>query len=154
MNNREQLVNLFDKIAVLFNFTAEEVGKAHKANTTRLKRILSSALKQLSEKELRNFTDDEITFMQNELGLETRNSILNNQLTPTIEDSIAEIILLQNAMSFTIETILNKLMKRYEITDAIRRDVRAALDLLASRRVGAVITKDGYTYTLNLTNQI
>ena len=154
MADRKKLIELFDKIAVLFNFTANEIEKAHKANTNRLVHILRSVIKQLSEKEIHTFSEDEIAFMQNELGLETREGILNNHLEHTIEDDIAEIILLQNEMQFTMELILNRLMKRYTITDAIRKEVRAALDLLTSRRVGALITKDGYTYTLNLTNQI
>jgi len=154
MADRKKLIELFDKIAVLFNFTANEIEKAHKANTNRLAHILRSVIKQLSEKEIHTFSEDEIAFMQNELGLETREGILNNHLEHTIEDDIAEIILLQNEMQFTMELILNRLMKRYTITDAIRKEVRAALDLLTSRRVGALITKDGYTYTLNLTNQI
>lgn len=154
MANRKKLIELFDKIAVLFNFTANEIEKAHKANTNRLVHILRSVIKQLSEKEIHTFSEDEIAFMQNELGLETRESILNNHLEHTIEDDIAEIILLQNEMQFTMELILNRLMKRYTITDEIRKEVRAALDLLTSRRVSALITKDGYTYTLNLTNQL
>lgn len=154
MADRKKLIELFDKIAVLFNFTANEIEKAHKANTNRLVHILRSVIKQLSEKEIHTFSEDEVAFMQNELGLETREGILNNHLEHTIEDDIAEIILLQNEMQFTMELILNRLMKRYTITDEIRKEVRAALDLLTSRRVGALITKDGYTYTLNLTNQI
>jgi len=152
MNERQRLIELFDKIAVLFNFTAEEVGKAHKANTQRLKRLMCSAVKQLSERELKNFTGDEVVYMQNELGLETRESILNNHLTPTIEDMIAEVILLQHAMTFSMETILQQLAKKCEVTDSVREDVKNAINLLASRRVGAVITHDGCTYKLNLTN--
>lgn len=154
MNEHKRLIELFDKIAVLFNFTAEEVGKAHKANTQRLKRIMRSMVKQLSESDLKALTKEDIVYMQNELGLETRESILDNKLNPTIEDAIAEVILLQHALTFSIETILQQLAKRCEITDSVKEDVKHAIDLLASRRVGAIITSDGCTYKLNLTNRI
>ena len=154
MNEHKRLIELFDKIAVLFNFTAEEVGKAHKANTQRLKRIMRSMVKQLSESDLKALTEEDVVYMQNELGLETRESILHNKLNPTIEDAIAEVILLQHALTFSIETILQQLAKRCEITDSVKEDVKHAIDLLASRRVGAIITSDGCTYKLNLTNRI
>lgn len=154
MNEHKRLIELFDKIAVLFNFTAEEVGKAHKANTQRLKRIMRSMVKQLSEADLKALTGEDVVYMQNELGLETRESILDNKLNPNIEDIIAEVLLLQHAMTFTIESILKQLAMRCKVTDEVRDEVRHAIDLLASRRVGAITTSDGCTYKLNLTNRI
>ena len=150
MIDREAIINIFDKIAVLFNFTAEEVSKAHKSNTLRLKRLLSSALKQLSENDLRTFTQDEVDFMVNELGLETKQSILNDNTESTLEDMIAEFILLQNASLFTLETILRAISDKVGEDESVKREIQTLVDILSNNRVKVLYTKDNHAYTLNL----
>lgn len=153
--DRRKLIEIFDKVASLFNFTTKEIEAAHKSNTGRLKRLLCSTIKQLSQKEVRSFDKEDVTFMQNELGLETPESIMENKSETTLEDMIVEVILLQNAALFTVEKILTLLASKLGCeSEALEEEVKSMLNLLCSKRVSAITTKDGHTYTLNLTTKL
>jgi hypothetical protein len=153
--DRRKLIEIFDKIASLFNFSTKEIESAHKSNTGRLKRLLCSTIKQLSQREVRSFDKEDVTFMQNELGLETPESIMENKTETTLEDMVVEVILLQNASLFTIEKILALLASKMGAdSEALEQEVKDMLNLLGSKRVSVITTNDGNTYSLNLTTKL
>ena len=93
--------------------------------------------------------------MQNELGLETPESIMENKTETTLEDMVVEVILLQNASLFTIEKILALLASKMGAdSEALEQEVKDMLNLLGSKRVSVITTSDGHTYSLNLTTKL
>ena len=93
--------------------------------------------------------------MQNELGLETPESIMENKTETTLEDMVVEVILLQNASLFTIEKILALLASKMGAnSEALEQEVKDMLNLLGSKRVSVITTSDGNTYSLNLTTKL
>jgi hypothetical protein len=80
---------------------------------------------------------------------------MENKSETTLEDMIVEVILLQNAALFTVEKILTLLASKLGCeSEALEEEVKSMLNLLCSKRVSAITTKDGHTYTLNLTTKL